>query len=58
MMNTQAMKGRALAALTAALTLLVIVIFLARAGRTPVLLGLVTIVLAVYGIRLLWKLRS
>ncbi|MEK7183526.1 MAG: hypothetical protein AAB776_02730 [Patescibacteria group bacterium] len=57
-MNTQAIKGRALAALMSALTLLVIIIFLSRAGKTPILLGLVAIVLAVYGLQTLRKLKT
>lgn|GEM_PF-3316861 len=57
-MNTQAIKGRALAALITALGLLVVVIFLARAGKTPILLSLSGIILAVYGLRTLWLLKK
>lgn len=52
------MKGRAVAALTAALALLVVVIFLARAGKAPIVLGLLVAVFTVYGLRMLWRLKK
>ena len=52
------MKGRAVAALTVALGLLVVVILLAKAGKTPIILGLLMIISAVYGLRSLWLMKK
>lgn len=52
------MKRRALAAITLTLVLLVVVIFLSAAGKTPVLLILLNLAAAIYAGQTLWVLRK
>ncbi|MFZ2682034.1 MAG: hypothetical protein WAZ14_03005 [Patescibacteria group bacterium] len=57
-MDTRALKGRILAALTCTTALIVIVIFLLSAGKTPVLLIILTVLSALYSTSKLKQLRA
>jgi hypothetical protein len=57
-MDVLAMKRRALAAITLTLVLLAVVIFLSAAGKTPILLILLTLAAAIYAGQTLWVLRK
>ncbi len=57
-MDIHAVKGRAVMAIATALSLLVILIFLIRAGKTPILLGLLVLGFGIYGFRTLRSINN